>query len=607
MTTTPKVTTRARWATAAFLVLVAVALVPSGAASAQGFEAIPAYDVDIAIESNGDILVTEVIDYDFGSADRHGIFRNIPVRFHYDDQYDRIYPLDVISVQGSPGTPDEYEESTSGGDKVLKIGDPDRTISGRHRYTLRYRVSGALNAFDEHDELYWNAIGDEWPVPIEKATVRVSAPGPISDVTCFAGPAGSNLPCGTADKSGDVATFTAGPVDSYEAVTVVVGFPKGLVAAPTPVLDERWTFSRAFAVTPVTAGLSAAMLAAAVGLVGALLWKTGRDRRYSGSHVDVAFGSESGTEQTVPIMERPITPVEFEPPDKLGPGQVGTLWDEVANPLDVTATIIDLAVRGYLRIDEIAKQGWFGKPDWTLVKLKDGGKLKRYEAVLFNALFAGREQVKLSDLKNTFATELKEVQDALYDDAVEQGWFHARPDKTRTKWQVLGILAVIAAGAIAVLLAVFTHAGLLGIPLVIGALVLLWGAKRMPRRTAKGTGTLRRVQGFRRFIEESEKERARFAERQNLFSEYLPYAVVFGATDKWARAFAGIDGQLPQTNWYVGSYGYFTLGSFNDSMDGFATTTSGTITSTPSGSGSSGFGGGGFSGGGGGGGGGGSW
>ena len=432
-------------------------------------------------------------------------------------------------------------------------------------------------------------------------------PGPISDVTCFAGPVGSNLPCTTAEASGDVATFTASPVDHGDAVTVVVGFPKGLVAVPTPVLDERWTFSRAFAVTPVTAGLSAAMLAAACGLVGALIWKTGRDRRYSGSHVDVAFGSETGTEQTVPIMERAITPVEFEPPDKLRPGQVGTLWDEVANPLDVTATIIDLAVRGYLRIDEIAKQGWFGKPDWTLVKLKDDGKLKRYEAVLFNALFEGRDQVKLSDLKNTFATELKKVQDALYEDAVEQGWFHARPDKTRTKWQVLGVLAVVAAVGIAVLLAVFTHAGLLGIPLVIGAIVLLWGAKRMPRRTAKGTGTLRRVQGFRRFIEESEKERARFAERQNLFSEYLPYAVVFGATDKWARAFAGIDGQLPQTYWYTGSHGYFTVGSFNDSMDGFATTTSGTITSTPSGSGSSGFGGGGFSGGGGGGGGGGSW
>ena len=60
----------------------------------------------------------------------------------------------------------------------------------------------------------------------------------------------------------------------------------------------------------------------------------------------------------------------------------------MANPLDVTATIVDLAVRGYLRIDEIAKQGWFGKPDWTLVKLKDDDKLKRYEALLFNSLFA---------------------------------------------------------------------------------------------------------------------------------------------------------------------------------------------------------------------------
>jgi uncharacterized membrane protein len=114
------------------------------------------------------------------------------------------------------------------------------------------------------------------------------------------------------------------------------------------------------------------------------------------------------------------------------------------------------------------------------------------------------------------------------------------------------------------------------------------------------------VQGFRRFIDESEKERAQFAERKHLFSEYLPYAIVFGATEKWAKAFADIDGRLPDTGWYSGP-GYFTVGSFNDSMDGFATTTSGTISSTPSGSGGSGFGGGGFSGGGGGGGGGGSW
>ena len=128
----------------------------------------------------------------------------------------------------------------------------------------------------------------------------------------------------------------------------------------------------------------------------------------------------------------------------------------------------------------------------------------------------------------------------------------------------------------------------------------------MPRRTAKGFGVLQLTRGFREFIEESEKDRARFAEQRNLFSEYLPYAVVFGATEKWARAFAGLDGELPDTTgWYVGTR-LFTVAAFTSSMDGFTTTTAGTIASTPAASGSSGFSGG-FSGGGGGGGGGGSW
>ncbi len=561
----------------------------------------------ITVERSGDLAVTEVIDYDFGTAERHGIFRNIPVRLHYDDRFDRVYPLTVRSVQGSPGTPDQYEVSTQGGDKVLKIGDPDETISGPHRYTIEYVVRGGLNAFAEHDELYWNAIGAEWDVSVERATVRVITPGPLTDLACFEGPVGSLLPCGRADPGDREATFATDEIGAYQALTIVVGFEKGFVVPPpAPVLDERWAFDRAFAVTPGTVGASTALLALVVGGVSALVWRTGRDRRFAGSPVDIAFGSETGTEQAVPLMERPLTPVEFIPPEDLRPGQVGTLVDEAANTLDVTATIVDLAVRGFLRIDEIPKEGWFGKKDWNLVQLKEASGLRNYESSLLNAIFKGRSEVKLSALKNTFATSLKKVEGLLYDDAVAQGWFAKRPDRTRTLWTVLGVLALAGSLAVAVLVAVFTHAGLLGIPLVAGSAVLLWGAKRMPRRTAKGTGTLRRVQGFRRFIEESEKERAQFAEKQHLFSEYLPYAIVFGATEKWAKAFADIDGRLPETGWYSGPNS-FTVSSFSDSMDGFSTTTAGTIASTPSGSGGSGFSGGGSSGGGGGGGGGGSW
>lgn len=591
------------------LVAVVVLGAPAGPAGAQfQAERIAAYDVDIQVEDSGSLLITEAIDYDFGSSDRHGIFRNIPVRLDYDDRYERIYPLDIISVEGSPGTPDEYKSETAGNYKRIRIGDPDRTVSGAHRYTITYRIDAALNGFPEHDELYWNAIGTEWSVPVERATIRVTAPAEITDVACFGGGSGSRLQCSEAASSGPVATFSQDGLGPGEGVTVVVAFAKGAVPPPVPVLDERWSFSRAFSVTPVTAATSAALLAAVVFGVARLAWRTGRDRAYAGSPVDVAYAT-SGQEEPVPPSFGSFggveTPVEFVPPDGVRPGQVGTLVDEHANTLDVTATIVDLAVRGYLRIDEIPKKGWFGKPDWTLTRLEEGDGLRAYERSLLDGLFTGGAEVTLSSLRNTFATRLGRVQDALYDDVVGERWFVARPDRIRLRWRVIGAVALVLAVVVVVLLAAFTHAALVAVPLVIGALALLLAAKRMPHRTAKGTGMLRRVEGFRRFIDESEKDRARFAEQQHLFSEYLPYAIVFGATEKWARAFAGLDGELPEPRWYGGSTA-FTAASFSSSIDGFTVTTAGTITSTPSGSGSSGFSGG-FSGGGGGGGGGGSW
>ncbi len=584
-------------------------LLGAAAAGAQaGSERITAYDVDIRIEATGSIVVTETIDYDFASTDRHGIYRDVPVRLDYDSRYERIYPLEVLSVEGSAGTPDEYETETAGSKKRIRIGDPDRTISGAHRYTIVYRVDSALNGFEDHDELYWNAVGTEWSVPVERARVRVSTPADITQVACFGGGSGSRLPCSDADEAGNVATFSQGRLDAGEGLTVVVGFAKGAVPPPTPVLDERWSFTRAFSLTPTTVAASLALLAGVMFGVAHLAWRTGRDRRSAGSPVDAAYAT-AGQEEAVPPSFGPFgaeeTPVEFVPPDGLRPGQVGTLVDEAANTLDVTATIVDLAVRGYLRIDEIPKKGWFGKPDWSLTELKEGDDLRRYERSLLDGLFEDGSEVRLSSLRNTFVTRLKRVQDALYDDAVEQGWFVARPDKVRTRWLVIGVVALVLTLGLLVLLAAFTHAALVAVPLVVGAVALLATAKRMPRRTAKGTGVLRRAAGFRRFIMESEKDRARFAEQQHLFSEYLPYAIVFGATEKWARAFAGIDDELPEQGWYGGSR-VFTASSFSDSIDGFAVTTAGTITSAPAGSGSSGFSGG-SSGGGGGGGGGGSW
>jgi uncharacterized protein (TIGR04222 family) len=299
--------------------------------------------------------------------------------------------------------------------------------------------------------------------------------------------------------------------------------------------------------------------------------------------------------------------VEFAPPDDVRPGQVGTLIDERANTLDVTATIVDLAGRGFLMIRELPKEGWFAKPDWELVRLeRDEAELVPYERTLLHGLFRDGTEVSLSSLRTTFAGRLEKVEDQLYVDAVKRGWFRLRPDRVRSRWHLIGVGIFVLAVGLAFVLARWTHLGLVGIAAVVVGVVFVVGASRMPARTAKGTAMLRRIRGFRTVIETADTHLSRWAEQENVFTRFLPYAIVFGCTEKWAKAFEQIGAPEQDTSWYVSSRP-FVFAEFGHAMDGFTVATSGTIASTPSGSGSSGFSGGGSSGGGGGGGGGGSW
>jgi uncharacterized membrane protein len=261
-------------------------------------------------------------------------------------------------------------------------------------------------------------------------------------------------------------------------------------------------------------------------------------------------------------------------------------------------------------IDEVESESRWKKNDWKLTRLRQAdAKLKDYERELLDGLFQDGDEVQLSDLQYEFSKRMSAVQKALIDDAMAQSWFTKRPDGVALGVGCLGFVTLLVGVMVTVGLAVFTRAALVGIPMIVLGLVMMFSARFAPARTAKGSAVLRRVDGFRRFIDESEKERARFAERKNLFSEYLPYAIVFGATEKWARAFEGLAGEPPDTTYWYRSTTPFQYMVFSDAVQGFTISTSGTLTSTPpSTSGSSGFsGGGGSSGGGGGGGGGGSW
>lgn len=596
----------------------AIQSVPAAVRAQSVGEHISSYDVALSVHKDGELDVKETIAYDFADLQKHGIYRYIPERTRYDDKHDRVYTISDFHVSSPDGAPTQVDTSHSNGNVVYKIGDPGQTVTGTHTYVLSYHVGGAIQRFADHAELNWNAIGTGFAVPIDQARVTLAMPVDVTKVACSAGAQGSRLPCASATMSGTGATYSATGLGPDNGVTIVAAVPRS--ALPDTVQLERH-FDLAYFLSPSVGALAGLLVVVLLGggLLGWLLWSRGRDRRY----VDQILGlspaqGQQSVERHRPLFSKPDGAVEFAPPDNIRPGQVGTIIDEQANVVDVTATIIDLAVRGYLHIDEIEPDGRFGQRDWGLRMLKaPGPELLPYEKALFDALFLGKPaSVRMSELKYTFAANLADVQSRLYDDSVAQGWFARRPDYTRRGWHVVGV-AVLVVAVVASFLLYKAQApyGLIGVGLILLGLAALVTARYMPAKTAKGSAVLARVLGFRQYIRTAEAEQLRFEEREQIFSRYLPYAIVFGETDRWAKAFASL-GQGQEGGAGSGLYWYSGPASWNllffaASMNSFTTTSAGVLASAPpsssGGGGMSGFGGGGFSGGGGGGGGGGSW
>jgi uncharacterized membrane protein YgcG len=303
--------------------------------------------------------------------------------------------------------------------------------------------------------------------------------------------------------------------------------------------------------------------------------------------------------------------VEFAPPKDMRPAEAGVLIDERADPLDVTATIVDLAVRKYLHIEELERKHRFAKRDWQLTRLEAPADetLLPFESKLLDALFASGNQVKLSALRTHFASELSAVQGRLYARVVELGWFRRRPDKTRARWHLLGLVVLVGGVASTFWLLAHTHVGVLGLVVAVLGIALMGVSNRMPARTAKGSAVLARVLGFRTYLHTAEAEQLRFEEREQIFARYLPYAIIFGEADRWAKVFADLavaEGVASDTvYWYSGPSGW-NPSHLGDSLASFSTTASGSLAASAPSS-SSGGSSGGFSGGGGGGGGGGRW
>ncbi|MBP7822694.1 MAG: DUF2207 domain-containing protein [Candidatus Moranbacteria bacterium] len=540
-------------------------------------EEINSYQVSIDVLKNGKIAVTERIDYDFGLESRHGIYRDIPVKYW---AHNGVYKLRLsdVSVTDERNKEMTIDESLIGSDKRIKIGDADILVTGKKTYVIRYTVGRAINFFEDHDELYWNAIGTGWIVPIANVQVDVRFPdGQVhaNDIRleCFTGATGDQASC-YQEVSEKGINFMQTALLPTEGMTIVVGFPKGIVIEPSA--------SMQFLETLKDNGILA--LPVAVFVMCFFIWrKYGRDPK--------------GRVTIIP---------QYEAPKGLSPAEVGLIVDEWEGTKDVVAEILFLASKGFLSITRTEKKNLliFTETDYILNRLRpDEQPEKKFQQELLKGLFGKKTEVKLSNLKQKFSDDLHAVKTKVYE-SLKGVYFSGNP---RTRRAIFIMVPLFVAWPIAFFLTrdFGLYGGLSGI--ISGLIMGVFGFF-MPSRTLRGVLAREEILGLKRYIEIAEKDRINFhnAPEKNPqhFEELLPYAVALGVEKKWAEQFKDLD---MQSSWYHGPVGsHFTAMTLVDDIGDFSGVASSTMSATKASSGGSGFSGGG-SGGGFGGGGGGSW
>jgi hypothetical protein len=556
--------------------LLGLSAVPAGAAgtsaatgnsaaagtSATADPVVTNYDSQVRVERDGLLRVTET----WKLSNVNGTFtRFIVTRDHLPDDIDHVQEIGDLQVKA--GGQDKKATVKTDGD-VTSIAVPDVT-SSTTQLDFTYTVKGAVAKTLDGTEVQFAPLTGI-SVPVQNVNTVFSVPD-VSHVACFAGPVNSNVPCSLA-QIGETAgpTFQQTALPPGNTVRMIVGFPKDEIAANS-IVEYRHTFKRAFSTD--AAQLITALLVLLLGAIalGVLYRLRGRDQIDPRRVVPASLFS-LGTDARI----------DFTPPSDLRPGEVGTLIDERIDPVDVTATIIDLAVRGHLTITELDHSTEFARPDWELRRVSNAPseELQRYENVLIRAIFGDADSVLVSELGKQVRANLVQVQDALYDGVVKRGWFTERPDRTRSLWATIGIGTTVVGVIATVLLALLSTWGLLGIAITLVGVGLLVVGRYMPAKAPAAGRVLGQVAAIRGELLEMDVSELPTDQHAELCSRALPYAVVLGGSERWIDALVATDTTPDEADegfpWYRGPSGWH-LQYLPDSLRNLTTNLTGAL------------------------------
>jgi uncharacterized membrane protein YgcG len=509
-------------------------------------EKITSFHSDITVAESGSLTVRETIQiYAAGDIFKRGITRALPLT-RRDIDNNRIGVDYIIREVLVDGKPVNYFTEKEGGDLVVYVGERDRYLSpGNYRYEILYETAGQIGFFDDYDELSWNVNGlSGKTMDSVGAVVRLPAGADVISSHCYTGRQGSgDSNCTTETDEVGTLVVQANNLPSNEMLTLSVGFTKGFVTQPPEQLPRTFTwFERK--------GL---VLLSSLFLVFLFAYYIYTWRRYG---VD---------------PPKPVVIPQFSPPDGLSPASVGMLYK--GHYLDdfVTASIVNLSVKGFIRIDEVVeKGGLFGlRSDkrYALARLKEADdKLPAEEQIVMRSLFRKTESVTLTGkYDETIAMMMRD-----YHKSLKKQHGSVLNEGRNLKFHLVPWLAFIAYFIVMVrfvtddLLQFTANRNALVATLLLGLVSYLLYAWLIVRPGERKLHYRSAVEGLKMYLDVAEEKQLQFFNPPEvtpaLFEQLLPYAIALDMEkvwgDKFEKAFlsSALEPESYRPAWYGGRY-----------------------------------------------------
>jgi len=551
-------------------------------------DSVDSWDVSYTVGNDGVVHVAETLVYRFGTnSGRHGIDRYLVTREAWGKtDNDAVYEYTNITVTSPDASPAySISKQGSGRDQLMRIriGSPYLTVPGpTATYTLVYDITGAMRTSGSYDEFYWDVISDMTPY-VSNITVSVKVPGGVMDVRCYSGMVKTDNPCTSAAVGADgVASFKQAQKAPGDIMTVAAMIGPELISDNQPHLVTRADMQQVMEARIAwgSAGVSAVVAALIVVLAV-------RGKRRDQCFLDVAPGTIDEPDGRVGSARGRVIPVRFQPPGI--PVALGGLLDDGrVDVRDTTAALLSLSARGVLKLRQAAEApkdyvygGVCDRPVYATLITEDV-PMAPHEIALVREIFGrmapGQEKV-LSGGATLYLAH-RNLVSKLWQVALDSKWYVRLPSEHEMQTNpdsefapatrfgaAVGLVAILVACVVVPLVQVFSWTAFIGpvVFAVIGA-VVYQSLLNKGQRSAVGRAYTDQVVGFRDYIATAEADQIKFEEGQDIFTEYLPWAVIFGLTDRWTRICSELVklGRLPsiEPSWYSGetsTYDFFTL------------------------------------------------